>query len=164
MKHIFPDPIIIYTDGSCITKTNDGGWGATLAQENFIKEIYGGMKDTSNNRMELTAAIKALQELREPAVVELYTDSKYLIDGINKCQIWEENHWTTCNKSSSVKNKDLWEELATLASSHVVNFHWIKGHSGNLGNERADFLADLGVKSLNQYTNKEGNYYIYQQN
>lgn len=140
--------IIIYTDGGCSGNPGIGGWGAVLIYKGHKKEIFGGEKDTTNNRMELTAAIRALQSVKEPCTIELHTDSNYLKDGITKwINNWKKNGWRTSDKKP-VKNIDLWQELELALESHNVEWKWIKGHSGNEGNELADSLANKGIASI----------------
>ncbi len=137
--------IIIYTDGACSGNPGPGGWGAILRYNGHKKEIYGSQKDTTNNRMELTAVIEALSTLKEPCKVVLYTDSKYIIDGITQwIDGWKAKGWKTANKKH-VKNDDLWKKLDELCNGHDINWQWVKGHDGNPGNERADELACKGA-------------------
>ncbi|MDQ7089182.1 MAG: ribonuclease HI [Methylococcales bacterium] len=141
-------PVIIYTDGACKGNPGKGGWGAWLQYKTHEKELYGGEANTTNNRMELMAAIQALETLTKPCVVELYTDSVYLKDGINKwISNWKKRGWKTANKQP-VKNEDLWRRLDAARESHEVSWKWVKGHSGNKGNEKADELANKGVDTL----------------
>lgn len=140
--------VVIYTDGACKGNPGVGGWGAWLRAGEHQKELCGGEHDTTNNRMELTAAIRALQTLNVPCTVELYTDSVYVRDGITKWMTnWKRNSWRTASKQP-VKNKDLWQALDQAMGQHTVNWHWVKGHSGNEGNERADQLANRGIEQL----------------
>lgn len=140
--------VVIYTDGACKGNPGVGGWGAWLRAGEHQKELCGGEHDTTNNRMELTAAIRALQTLNVPCTVELYTDSVYVRDGITKWMTnWKRNNWRTASKQP-VKNKDLWQALDQAMGQHTVNWHWVKGHSGNEGNERADQLANRGIEQL----------------
>ncbi len=145
--------IEIYTDGACSGnqfRTNTGGWGAILVSGNKRKEIFGGEKDTTNNRMELTACIMGLRELkREDVVVRLYSDSAYIVNCINnKWYIkWEKNGWKTAKKEP-VENKDLWEELLVFVKKINVEFIKVKGHSGVELNERADELANKGMAEV----------------
>lgn len=135
----------VYTDGACRGNPGPGGWGAILSYEDRVRELQGGELQTTNNRMELTAAIHALGALQEPCRVELYTDSVYVRDGITKWLVgWRERGWRTSGKKP-VKNQDLWMKLAELVEHHRVNWHWVKGHAGDPGNERADALANLGL-------------------
>jgi len=145
--------IIIYTDGACKGNPGIGGWGAVIKfSNNFEKRIYGYSNETTNNRMELTAAIMSLNILDEKSKVILYTDSKYLMDGINQWILkWKKNSWKTSN-NKEVKNKDLWKKIDELNSYHVVEWNWVKGHSGNYGNDQADELANFAISNKdNQY-------------
>lgn len=139
-------PITIYTDGACSGNPGPGGWGAWLQSGDHEKELFGGEPETTNNRMELTAAIKALEVLkRKPSTVELYTDSVYVRDGITKwIHNWKKNGWRTAAKKP-VKNDDLWKELDAQISQHNISWHWVKGHAGIEGNEKADELANRGM-------------------
>ena len=131
----------IFTDGACSGNPGPGGWGAILQFAETEKELSGGDTNTTNNRMELMAAICALEILTTPVAVDLYTDSIYVRDGITKwIHGWKKNGWKTASKKS-VKNEDLWRRLEKVASSHAVQWHWIKGHAGHQQNERADTLA-----------------------
>jgi len=131
----------IYTDGACRGNPGAGGWGAVLRYRGRERELYGGEPDTTNNRMELTAAISALEALKQPCVVDMHTDSQYVRDGITKyINNWKRNGWRTAAKEP-VKNKDLWERLETARNVHTVRWHWVKGHSGDRFNERADELV-----------------------
>ena len=143
MKHV-----IIYTDGACRGNPGPGGWGALIKFDNAEKEIFGGQSDTTNNQMELTAAIEGLAALKETCNVELFTDSRYVMDGITQwIRNWKKNNWRTSAKKD-VKNKELWQKLDNLISQHQVQWHWVKGHSGDAGNETADFLANKGIDSI----------------
>lgn len=136
---------VIYTDGACSGNPGPGGWGAVLNWGGRMKEMHGGEPVTTNNRMELTAAIEALETLNRPTTVQLYTDSKYLLDGITKWVAgWERKGWVTSAKQP-VKNVDLWLRLVEAKRPHDVTWHWVKGHNGDPGNERADELARLGI-------------------
>jgi ribonuclease HI len=139
-------PIMIYTDGACSGNPGPGGWGAWLQSGDHEKELFGGEPETTNNRMELMAAIKALEALkRKPSKVELYTDSVYVRDGITKwIHNWKKNGWRTAAKKP-VKNDDLWKELDAQISQHNISWHWVKGHAGIEGNEKADALANRGM-------------------
>ena len=140
--------VIIYTDGACRGNPGPGGWGALVKYDEVKKEIFGGSKDTTNNQMELSAAIEGLAILKEPCSVELFTDSKYVMDGITQwIQNWKKNNWRTAAKKD-VKNKELWKKLDELISYHQVQWYWVKGHSGDMGNETADFLANKGIDSI----------------
>jgi ribonuclease HI len=134
-----------YTDGACRGNPGPGGWGAILRFGDREKELYGGERDTTNNRMELTAAIKALEALNGPCRVELYTDSVYVRNGISVwLPGWRARGWRTASRKP-VKNQDLWLRLAELAAKHEVDWHWVKGHAGHVENERADALANRGL-------------------
>ena len=135
----------IYTDGACKGNPGPGGWGALIIDGAEEIEIFGGENSTTNNRMELVAAIRALSSLHESCDIEIYTDSRYLQDGITKwLTSWKQRGWLTANKKP-VKNKDLWEDLSTLVVKHKVKWNWVKGHSGDFLNERADVLANKGI-------------------
>jgi ribonuclease HI len=138
--------ISIYTDGACSGNPGKGGWGAVLLYKNFKKEIYGGQKDATNNQMELRAIIEALNTLKEPCEVDLYTDSEYVLKGFTeRMQNWIQNDWKTSDKKP-VKNKEYWIKLTDAAAPHKVNWNWVRGHSGNEYNEVADGLARKGVE------------------
>ena len=140
--------VIIYTDGACRGNPGLGGWGVLMQYHNENKELYGGEKNTTNNKMELSAVIQGLGALKEPCQVKLFTDSKYVMDGINSwIHNWKKNDWKTANKKP-VKNKELWVELDQLVQKHKISWNWVKGHSGDPGNERADELANLGIEDL----------------
>ena len=140
-----PVPVVIYTDGACSGNPGPGGWGAVLLFGEHRKELQGGEPDTTNNRMELLAAIAALEALKRPCPVELHTDSVYLRDGITKwLEGWKAKNWRTAAKKP-VKNVDLWQRLDTARARHDVNWHWVKGHAGHPENERADELARAGM-------------------
>ncbi len=137
--------VTIYTDGACSGNPGPGGWGAVLYYGDKIRELHGGESNTTNNQMELTAAIEALNALKEPCRVALYTDSTYVKDGINQwLPNWKHNGWKTASKKP-VKNKALWEKLDEALKMHQVEWHWVKGHAGDPGNERADALARAGI-------------------
>jgi ribonuclease HI len=140
--------VIIYTDGACRGNPGPGGWGVLIKIDNAEKEIFGGQPNTTNNQMELTAAIEGLAALKETCNVELFTDSRYVMDGITQwIRNWKKNNWRTAAKKD-VKNKELWQKLDNLISQHQVQWHWVKGHSGDAGNETADFLANKGIDSI----------------
>ncbi|QSB04287.1 ribonuclease HI [Natronoglycomyces albus] len=135
---------VIYTDGACSGNPGPGGWGVYLRYGDHEKELYGGEAETTNNRMELTAAIKALEVLTRPTTVEVYTDSTYVRNGIRSWMAnWKRNGWMTSAKKP-VKNADLWKRLDEAAQPHQVEWHWVRGHSGDEGNDRADALAVKG--------------------
>ncbi|MDO3385689.1 ribonuclease HI [Gilvimarinus sp. SDUM040013] len=140
--------IEIYTDGACRGNPGPGGWGALLRYNDHEKELYGGEEHTTNNRMELLAAIEALKALSEPCDVVLTTDSQYVRQGITDWLAgWKRNGWKTAAKKP-VKNDDLWRQLDEQNARHQVSWRWVKGHSGHPENERADQLANLGIDSL----------------
>lgn len=135
----------IFTDGACRRNPGPGGWGALLRAEGVEKELWGGEADTTNNRMELLAAIKALEALPQPSRILLTTDSEYLRGGITDwIEKWKLRGWRTSDKKP-VKNQDLWMRLDQLAQLHQVEWRWVKGHSGHADNERADALANRGI-------------------
>jgi ribonuclease HI len=137
--------IEIYADGACKGNPGPGGWGAWLVYGEHEKEIFGGELLTTNNRMELTAVIRALETLKRPSRVRLYTDSVYVQKGITEwIHNWKKRGWKTGEKKP-VKNEELWRELDVLAQSHKIEWIWVKGHAGDIGNERADALANKGV-------------------
>lgn len=138
----------IYTDGACRGNPGPGGWGAILRYGDIEKELYGGEKETTNNRMELMAAIKALESLSRPCSIDLTTDSQYVRQGISQwIENWKKRGWKTAAKKP-VKNIDLWKRLDEAAAKHDINWHWVRGHSGHDENERADILANKGIDSL----------------
>lgn len=138
----------IFTDGACSGNPGPGGWGALLRSGDHEKEMSGGEMETTNNRMELMAAISALESLKAPSKVDLHTDSTYVKDGITKwIHNWERNGWKTAAKKP-VKNVDLWKRLQAALTRHDVRWHWVKGHAGHPENERADELARMGITSL----------------
>ena len=138
----------IYTDGACRGNPGDGGWGALIEYENVSKEYFGGEKNTTNNKMELRAAIEALKALKEPCIVNLTTDSKYVMQGITLwIENWKKNNWKNSAKKD-VKNKDLWVQLDECVLKHDVKWHWVKGHSGHQQNEIADQLANKGIDNI----------------
>ncbi len=131
----------VYTDGACSGNPGPGGWGAVLGWQGKTREISGGEAATTNNRMELMAAIAALESLTRPVTVRIHTDSTYVKDGITQwIHRWKRNGWKTANKKP-VKNEDLWRRLDAALARHDVSWHWVKGHAGHPGNERADALA-----------------------
>ena len=140
----------IYADGACKGNPGPGGWGVFMRAGAHEKELWGGERDTTNNRMELTAVIRALEALKRPVPVKLYTDSKYVQQGISAwIHNWKRNGWRTADKKP-VKNADLWQELDVLARQFQVEWTWVKGHAGNPGNDRADQLANRGIEDLRQ--------------
>ena len=140
--------VTIYTDGACRGNPGPGGWGAALEYDDNERHLYGGELDTTNNRMELTAVIKALEALKFNCQIEIYTDSKYVLQGITEWLAnWKKRNWLTANKKP-VQNVDLWQELDALVAEHDINWHWVKGHSGHPGNDLADQLANKGIDEL----------------
>ncbi|MDA7569697.1 ribonuclease HI [Emcibacteraceae bacterium] len=139
--------VIIYTDGACSGNPGPGGWGALLIHGGNTREIMEGAFETTNNRMELTAAIEALNALKQPCRVDLHTDSTYVKDGMTKwIENWKNNGWRTSAKKP-VKNADLWQALDEAVKRHELTWHWVKGHNGDEGNERADELANMGMNN-----------------
>lgn len=146
------DTIDIFTDGACSGNPGPGGWGAVLRYKGHEKEIFGGEAQTTNNRMELMAAIMALEALKRSSHVRLHTDSIYLRDGITKwIHNWKRNGWRTADKKP-VKNAELWKRLELAIEAHDISWHWIKGHSGHAENERADELARRGMEPFQKQT------------
>ena len=140
--------IEIYTDGACRGNPGPGGWGALLIAGRHRKTMHGGERETTNNRMELRAAIEALNALKRPSTVVLHTDSKYVMHGITEWMAnWKKRGWKTANKKP-VKNQDLWEALDEAIQRHDIKWVWVKGHSGHDGNEEADALANKGIDEL----------------
>ncbi len=140
--------IEIYTDGACRGNPGPGGWGALLIAGRHRKTLHGGEPETTNNRMELTAAIEALNALKRPSRVALHTDSRYVMHGITEwMHNWKKRGWKTANRKP-VKNKDLWMALDDAIARHDVTWKWVKGHDGDPGNEEADRLANLGIDEL----------------
>ena len=140
--------VVIYTDGACSGNPGPGGWGALLQYKGQVKELSGGEPETTNNRMELTAAIQAINALKRRSVVELHTDSTYVKDGITKwMEGWKRNGWKTAAKKP-VKNQDLWLALDEAISQHQIRWKWVKGHAGDPGNEKADALANKGMEKF----------------
>ena len=139
--------ITIYTDGSCLNNPGNGGWAAIININNDVKKISGSVKDTTNNKMELMAPIKALQEIKEKQPIEIYTDSQYVRLGITDwVHKWIKNNWQT-SKKEPVKNKELWIQLYELTSSFDVKWIWVKAHAGNILNEEVDLLAKQAAES-----------------
>lgn len=144
--------VIIYSDGACKGNPGPGGWGAVLVAGTSEKELFGGEAGTTNNRMELTAVIEALRALKRPCRIAVYTDSQYVQKGIKEwLPGWKARGWKTADKKP-VKNVDLWQTLDELTQPHDIAWHWVRGHNGHPGNERADALANKGVASLTQQT------------
>jgi ribonuclease HI len=137
--------VVIHTDGACSGNPGPGGWGAILDYNGTRKEIFGGAKDTTNNRMEIQAAFEALNTLKRPCEVEMHVDSQYVKDGITKwIHGWKKNGWKTADKKP-VKDVELWQALDTAITRHTISWHWVKGHDGHPDNERADELAREGM-------------------
>lgn len=137
--------VVIYTDGACRGNPGPGGWGVVMSAKGTTKELWGGELETTNNRMELCAAIEGLRALKRPSEVILYTDSRYVLQGITEWIInWKKRDWRTSGKKP-VKNEDLWKTLDRLNEKHQVTWKWVKGHDGVEGNERADWLANRGA-------------------
>jgi len=145
----------IYTDGACRGNPGPGGWGAVLLSGRHRRELKGAERATTNNRMELMAAIRALEALRRPCNVALYTDSQYVRNGITEwLEQWKRRGWRTADRQP-VKNIDLWQELEEKLGEHDIEWHWVRGHTGNVGNERADQLANEAIDELLR-TGREG--------
>jgi ribonuclease HI len=143
-------PVTIYTDGACKGNPGPGGWGAWLKAAAHEKDLWGGDKLTTNNRMELTAVIEALAALKRTSTVALHTDSEYVRQGITTwIHSWKRRGWKTAD-NKPVKNVDLWQRLDALAALHRIEWHWVKGHAGDPGNERADALANRGAAEQQQ--------------
>jgi ribonuclease HI len=141
-------PVVIYTDGACKGNPGPGGWGALLSCKGSERELFGGESNTTNNRMELTAVIRALESLKRRCAVAVYTDSQYVKKGIEDwVHAWKKNGWKTADRKP-VKNADLWQELDRLAREHDIEWHWVRGHAETPGNNRADALANLGVDAV----------------
>jgi len=137
--------VIIHTDGACSGNPGPGGWGAVLQYGETVRELKGGAPLTTNNQMELTAAIEALNALKRPVAVQLHTDSSYVKDGLTKwIHNWKKNGWKTADKKP-VKNVELWQALDAAVARHQIEWHWVKGHNGDEMNERADALANEGM-------------------
>jgi ribonuclease HI len=138
----------IYTDGACRGNPGPGGWGVLLVAGDTERELCGGAAETTNNRMELTAAIRALEAMQRRCHVSIYTDSKYVLQGVTEwLEQWKCRGWKTAAKKP-VKNEDLWRELDDLLAGQHIEWHWVKGHSGHPGNERADALANQGIDNM----------------
>jgi len=144
------DIVEIYTDGACKGNPGAGGWGALLAWNGKTRELCGGEAHTTNNRMEMTAVIRALEALKRKSRVRLHTDSQYVQQGISEwIHSWKKRGWRTAGRKP-VKNEDLWRRLDELAGEHEIEWLWVRGHDGNPGNERADELANLGVAQVSE--------------
>ena len=142
--------VVMYTDGACKGNPGVGGWGVSLQYGPHRKELFGGEAETTNNRMELTAAIEGLKQLKQACKVTIYTDSKYVMQGMEEWIAgWKARGWKTASKSP-VKNVDLWQQLDELVGKHEVTWQWVKGHAGDEGNERADELANMGVAQITE--------------
>jgi len=138
----------VYIDGSCLGNPGPGGWGVLLRYGAHEKELFGGELETTNNRMELMAAIKGLEALTKPCKIKLTTDSQYVRQGITQWLAgWKKKNWMTASKQP-VKNKELWQRLDSAVARHDIEWHWVKGHSGHAENERADYLANKGVEEV----------------
>ena len=143
-----PEMVQIFTDGACRGNPGPGGWGALLRYGDMEKEMRGAAPDTTNNRMELTAAIMALEALKRPCTVMLTTDSQYVKNGITQwLQDWKRRGWKTADKKP-VKNIDLWQQLDAAVTRHQISWHWVEGHSGHAENERADLLANMAIDEM----------------
>jgi len=144
------DIVTVYTDGACKGNPGPGGWGVCLRYKDKEKQLCGGEAETTNNRMELMAAIQALEALKRPCSVKLHTDSKYVLQGITEWMVnWKKRGWKTAT-NKPVKNEDLWRRLDNALSPHAVEWVWVKGHAGNAGNEKADELANRGIAQIKQ--------------
>ncbi len=142
------DNVEIFTDGACSGNPGPGGWGVVMRWRGHEKELHGGEPDTTNNRMELTAAIRGLESLKRKSRVAVYTDSKYVMDGITKwIAAWKSNGWKAASRKP-VKNVDLWRRLDDALAGHDIEWHWVKAHAGHPENERADALARLGIDEI----------------
>ena len=143
-----PEPVIIYTDGSCLSNPGPGGWAAILQWQGNERELSGSEPDTTNNRMELMAAIRGLDAIKRPMKVSLHTDSRYVMNGVQDWMPrWKYNGWKTASKKP-VANQDLWQELDTAVIRHDVCWHWVKGHAGNPLNDRCDVLARSAAETI----------------
>lgn len=141
-------PVTMYTDGACRGNPGPGGWGVLMSHGEQRKTLHGGEARTTNNRMELTAVIEGLNALKRTCAVELYTDSTYVMQGLNEWMPnWKARGWKTASRKP-VKNQDLWQALDAACQRHQINWHWVKGHAGDPGNEEADRLANLGVDAV----------------
>ena len=148
MSDAAPGHVVVHTDGACSGNPGPGGWGVILQWNGHTRELKGGEPHTTNNRMELMAAISALESLKRPVTVHIHTDSQYLRDGITKwIHGWKRNGWKTADKKP-VKNVDLWQRLDAALASHEIKWHWVRGHAGHDLNERADELAREGISDM----------------
>lgn len=155
VKNLRVREVVIHSDGACHGNPGPGGWAAVLVCGPQRREISGGVPATTNNRMELQAALEALSALNQPCAVEFHTDSNYLRDGITKwLHGWKRNGWRTKTKAP-VKNEDLWRRLDTAVTRHQVKWHWVKGHAGDAGNERSDELATAAILALKKEFSRE---------
>jgi ribonuclease HI len=142
------ESVEVYADGACRGNPGPGGWGVLLRAKGVEKELFGGEPHTTNNRMELTAVIRALEALKRPCTIRVYTDSQYVQKGISEwISAWKRRGWRTADKKP-VKNVDLWERLDALVSTHDIEWHWVRGHAGHDDNERADALANRGIDEM----------------
>jgi ribonuclease HI len=150
MSALPPESVEIFTDGACSGNPGPGGWGAILRFRGVERELKGGEAQTTNNRMEMTAVLEALNALRRPCAIDLYTDSEYVKKGMTEwLRGWKARGWKTADKKP-VKNDDLWKALDEAAARHRISWHWVKGHAGHPENERADALARQGIKDLRE--------------
>lgn len=140
--------IEVFTDGSCLGNPGPGGWGAILVYGEVEKELSGNEPNTTNNRMEMTAVIRALETLREKCEVVIHSDSKYIVDNIHGVPTWKKRGWRLASSNKPVKNRDLWERLDELCLGHSVMFNWVRGHNGHVMNERVDVLARTAAQEL----------------
>ena len=147
-KAIREAAVEIYADGACRGNRGPGGWGVVLRARGAERELFGGERETTNNRMELTAVIRALEALKRRCSVQVYTDSQYVQKGISEwIHSWKRRGWRTADKKP-VKNEDLWRRLDELAREHSIEWHWVRGHAGHVENERADALANRGIDEM----------------
>lgn len=147
--------VTLYTDGACKGNPGVGGWGVLMQSGAHEKTLCDGEAHTTNNRMELTAVIQGLRALNRPCQIDLYTDSRYVMQGMTEwLPNWQARNWQTASKKP-VKNKDLWQVLATEVAKHQISWHWVKGHAGNQGNERADELSNQGVEKARALSNAQ---------
>jgi ribonuclease HI len=144
------ETVEVYADGACRGNPGPGGWGVLLRTKGVEKELFGGEPHTTNNRMELTAVIRAIEALKRPCTIRVYTDSQYVQKGISEwISAWKRRGWRTADKKP-VKNVDLWQRLDALVSTHDIEWHWVRGHAGHDGNERADALANRGIDEMKE--------------